>query len=67
MIADTERKIQALDERIAVGDDRRPIIEKYINPKHLTREMVEILIDYISVGRRIEGTRTVPIEIHWKF
>ena len=67
LIADTERKIQALDERIAVGNDLRPIIEKYINPEHLTREMVEILIDYISVGRRIEGTKTVPVEIHWNF
>lgn len=67
LIADTEQKIQALDERIAAGDNRRTIIEKYINPEYLTREMVEILIDYISVGRRIEGTKTVPVEIHWKF
>lgn len=24
-------------------------------------------IDYISVGKRIPGTRDVPIEIHWNF
>ena len=30
-------------------------------------EIVEILIDYISVGKRIPGTRNVPIEIHWNF
>ena len=66
LIDDTEQKIQSLDERIAIGDDR-PIIEKYINFEHLTREMVEILIDYVSVGRRIEGTRTIPVKIHWKF
>lgn len=66
LIDDTEQKIQSLDERIAVSDNR-PIIEKYINFEHLTREMVEILIDYVSVGRRIEGTRTIPVKIHWKF
>lgn len=36
-------------------------------PEHLTREVVEILIDYIIIGRRISGTRDVPIEIHWNF
>lgn len=29
--------------------------------------MVETLIDYISVGKRIPGTKDVPIEIHWNF
>ncbi|MBQ6817984.1 MAG: DUF4368 domain-containing protein, partial [Clostridia bacterium] len=45
----------------------REIIERYTNLKHLTREMVEILIDYISVGKRIPKTRDVPITIHWSF
>ena len=67
LIADAERKIIDLDARIAAGDNRRAIIEKYINPTHLTREMVEILIDSISVGRRIAGTREVPITIYWRF
>ena len=67
LIADAERKIIDLNARIAAGDNRRAIIEKYINPTHLTREMVEILIDSISVGRRIAGTRDVPITIYWRF
>ncbi len=33
------------------------LIEQYTNLEHLTREIVEILIDYISVGKRIPGTR----------
>ncbi len=56
-----------IEEKIACGNNRCEIIEQYIHPKHLTREIVEILIDYISVGRRIPGTRDVPIEIHWNF
>lgn len=43
------------------------IFTRYMNLTHLNREMVEKLIDYILVGRRIPGTREVPIEIHWNF
>lgn len=42
-------------------------LERYLNPKLLTRDMVELLIDYISVGRRAPGVKAPPIEIHWKF
>ena len=49
------------------GDNRRQIIEQYTNLEHLNREIVEKLIDYISVSNRIPGTREVPIEIHWNF
>ncbi|MBQ8435573.1 MAG: DUF4368 domain-containing protein, partial [Oscillospiraceae bacterium] len=52
---------------IKIGDNRRELIEQYTNLEHLNREIVETLIDYISVGRRIPGTRNVPIEIHWNF
>lgn len=47
--------------------DTREWLQQYVNPDHLTREMVEKLIDHINVGRRIPGTRTVPVEIHWNF
>ena len=49
------------------GDQRKELIQRYTNVEHLTREMVEILIDYISVGKRIPGTHEMPIEIHWNF
>ncbi|HIR57710.1 MAG TPA: DUF4368 domain-containing protein, partial [Candidatus Gallacutalibacter pullicola] len=67
VIADGEKQLAEIEEKIAVGDNRRQIIEQYSNLEHLTREIVEILIDYISVGKRIPGTRDVPIEIHWNF
>ncbi len=60
-------KICELDEKIKMGDNRRELIEQYTNPQHLTREMVEALIDHIVVYKRIPGTRNVPIEIHWNF
>lgn len=67
LIAAGERQVTALDERISAGDDRRNLIERYTNPEHLTREMVEVLIDYISVGKRAPGEKDPPVEIHWNF
>lgn len=67
MIIDCQRQIEAIDEKLATGDNRRDLIEQYTNPEHLSREMVVHLVDYISVGQRISGTRDVPIEIHWNF
>ena len=65
--ADAEQAIAELDARIAAGDNRKAIIEQYVHTDHLTREMVEALIDTIIVGKRIPGPRDVPIEIHWNF
>ncbi len=67
LISDGRKQIEEIDVKIEVGDNRREIIERYTNLKHLNREMVEILIDYISVGKRIPKTKDVPIEIHWNF
>ncbi len=67
VIIDGEKQISEIDEKIAIGDNRKEIIEKYFNLEHLTREIVDTLIDYITVGKRIEGTRDMPIEIHWNF
>ena len=67
LIADCRRQVEELDVKLEVGDNRKEIIERYTNLEHLNREMVEILIDYISVGKRIKGTTDVPIEIHWNF
>ena len=66
-IVDGQKQLGEIEEKITVGDNRRQIIEQYSSLEHLNREIVEILIDYISVGKRIQGTRDVPIEIHWNF
>ena len=65
--AGAEKRLSEINAEIAAGDDRRELTRQYTNPEHLTREIVEALIDYISVGKRIPGTRDVPIEIHWSF
>ena len=67
VVADGQKQLAEIEGKIAAGDNRRQIIEQYSNLEHLNREIVEILIDYISVGKRIPRTRDVPIEIHWNF
>ena len=66
-IADGQKQLAEIEEKIAAGDNRRELTLQYTNLEHLTREIVEMLVDYISVGKRIPGTKDVPIEIHWTF
>lgn len=66
-VKDGQKCLEEINAQIAAGDNRRELIEQYTHLEHLNREIVETLIDYISVGKRIPGTRNVPIEIHWKF
>lgn len=65
--ANTQKQIDAIDLRLAAGDNRREIIEQYLNFDHLTRYMVELLIDHITVGKRKKGEKDPPVEIHWNF
>ena len=67
VLLDGQRQLAELEDRIAVGDNRKALVERYVNLERLTREIVEILIDHITVGKRIPGTHDVPIEIHWNF
>ncbi len=67
VVTEREKQLSETEEKIAAGDNRRELIKQYTNLEHLTREIVETLIDYISVGKRIPGTKDVSIEIHWNF
>lgn len=66
-IAESKSQLFEVNKKIAQGDDDGNIFEQYTRLNHLTRTIVEMMIDYISVGKRISGTRNVPIEIHWNF
>ena len=66
-IQDRERELEDINKRLELEDDRHALVEKIVNVEHLSRRMVEMLIDKITVDKRIEGTRNVPIEICWNF
>ena len=67
LLQDEKAKLDSIEARIKSGDNRRELIQRFVNANHLTREMTDVLIDHIDVGRRIQGTHEVPIVIHWKF
>ena len=66
-ISSIDAQLAEIGARLAAGDNRRAIIEQYIHLEHLSREMVEVLIDYIVVGKRPPGEKNPPVEIHWNF
>ena len=67
LVKETQKQLAVIERKMQAGDNRRQLIEQYTNLEQLDRETVEKLIDYILVGKRIPGTREVPIEIHWNF
>ena len=67
VIEENEKLIEELNKRILAGDNRRELVEQYMDIKELDRETVETMIDHIVVGRRIPGTKNYPVEIHWNF
>ena len=66
-LEESRRQLEELEAHMAAGDHRRKLVERYTHLEHLTREMVEVLIDYILVGRRQPGESDPPVEIHWNF
>lgn len=64
-ITDKQNQLHEIEEKIASENGRGNLPDRYFHPQRLTREMVDSLIDNIFVGKRIPGTRNVPIEIHW--
>lgn len=66
-LEESGQHLEELEARIAAGDHRRELVQRYTHLEHLTREMVEVLIDYILVGRRQPGEAAPPVEIHWNF
>ncbi len=62
-----QKNLAEVNKRLEAGDNRKELVEQYLKLDHLTREMVDILIDHIDIGRRDKATHTIPIEIHWNF
>lgn len=58
--------VEKLEQRVLKEKKQREGLSMAVEKNHLTREEVETMIDFIRVGKRIEGTREVPVEIYWK-
>ena len=66
-VKDLDDELTMLMHKQAIKRDKHQIAEEYSDIKRLDRVMVEKLIDHIRVGKRINGTKCIDIEVHWSF
>lgn len=62
-----EKQFNELEKKLKIEDNHDQLINQYTKLDYLNREVVEKLIDYILVGKRILNKQELPIEIHWNF
>lgn len=66
-IKEGKDKIKELTKRLKNADERKEIVNRYLNVEKLDRTMVEILIDTIYVGTNDRKNKIQPIKIEWNF
>ena len=62
-----EQQLSRLKKRVGEEQPSNSIWDRLQNIDHLTRDMVDALIDHITIGKRIPGTQNVPVDVYWKF
>ncbi len=67
MILTLSEQIEELKQKLFCAEGKEKLIKQYTNVEKITREIVDTMIDYIEVGKRIPGTRERPINIYWNF
>lgn len=67
VISELNIKVEKIEEKLSAGEDKRKLIESYINVKQLDRETVDALVDHIEVGRRKSRSDKYPVTIYWNF
>ena len=65
LVGEMQLQLDALAEQKTAQCSPRERMEQYT--KKLTHALAATMIDRILVGKRISGTRNIPIEIHWNF
>lgn len=67
MISSFSQQIEELKQKQQCAENKEERIRQYTNIEKLTREIVDTMIDYIEIGKRISGTRERPVNIYWNF
>ena len=67
LLAEKNKRLSELANENDVLNEKKQILQQYINVTELSREMMENLIDYIEVSAKDPITKKKTIEIHWKF
>lgn len=67
MIITLSEQIEELKQKLLCAESKEERIKQYTNIEKLNREIVDTMIDYIEVGKRISGTKKRPVNIYWNF
>jgi site-specific DNA recombinase len=67
LITSANVQLENLQAKMLSTENRRQMIEAYMDIDKLNREIVDNLIDHIVIGKRDPATKIVPVEIHWNF
>ena len=67
LLTEKNKRLSELANENDVLNEKKQILQQYINVTELSREMMENLIDYIEVSAKDPITKKKTIEIHWKF
>lgn len=67
LLEKARQTIAELEKNQAAGHEQGNSLTTPFRLESLDRETVETMVEYVNVGRRIAGTRDVPVEIHWNF
>lgn len=59
-------ELAALEKEKAENCSQSNILNKYMNVTELDRGMLDVLIDYIEVGKREKDGKAAPVVIHWR-
>ena len=66
-VTEYSEQIAQIDKALAIHCNRKLLVQQYVESRSLTKDMVDILIDQILVGKRDPVTKETPVEIHWNF
>ncbi|MFV0394917.1 MAG: DUF4368 domain-containing protein [Coprobacillaceae bacterium] len=66
-IINYNNELTIYNERILNQKNKEEIVKQYTNITNLTREIIDVLIDKIYIGKRDTETKELPINIHWNF
>lgn len=66
-IAELQGQIREMDIIIAKYHNKKQLVEQYVEARHLSKEMADVLINCIYVEKRDPLTKSTPVEIHWNF
>ncbi len=67
LVLDTENALEKFSQTVEYSESGEELIRRYVFPERLSYEIAQGMIDCIYIGKRIAGTRIVPVEIRWSF